>query len=73
MDEKPSSVSNKSKNSISSGKNSSSQVGSKTSKFLVNGSIKEEDEGQDERQPSPGTTIFYHLKESANLTTPLRV
>ena len=57
VDEKPSSVNNKSKSSISSGKNSSSQVGSgKTSKFMVNGSIKEEDEGQDERQPSPGKT-----------------
>ena len=61
VDEKPSSVNNKSKSSISSGKgkNSSSQVGSgKTSKFMVNGSIKEEDEGQDERQPSPGKTFF---------------
>ena len=62
VDEKPSSVNNKSKSSISSGKNSSSQVGSgKTSKFMVNGSIKEEDEGQDERQPSPGKTFSRNL------------
>ena len=74
VDEKPSSVNNKSKSSISSGKNSSSQVGSgKTSKFMVNGSIKEEDEGQDERQPSPGKTfsrnLFFHVINQGPLIT----